>query len=103
VGAVIAGLALGIGTALLSELARSSYRSAADLAAVMSVPLLGAIETIVTRKERRRLQLAHASAALSTALIVGTLGWVTYLWYASPERLPLEVQDAIERLRSALK
>jgi len=61
------------------------------------------IDTIVTRRERRRTQLAHAIAGLSTAVIVGTIGWVTWLWVSSPERLPLEVQDAIEQMRSALK
>lgn len=100
---VFAGLALGIGLAVVSEFARSSYRSVADLASVMSIPVLGAIETIVTRRERRRMQVSHAVAGLSTAVIVGTIGWITYLWSASPERLPLEVQDAIERLRTALK
>jgi capsular polysaccharide biosynthesis protein len=101
--AVVAGLALGVGLALLSEYARGCYRNVADLAAVMSVPVLGAIDTIVTRRERRRLQLSHAAAGLSTAVIVGTIGWITWLWHSAPERLPLELQDAIERLRSALK
>jgi len=101
--AVFAGLALGLGLAVVSEFARSCYRSAADLASVMSVPSLGAIDTIVTRKERRRLQLSHATAGLSTALIVGTIGWITWVWSTAPERLPLELQDAIEHLRSALK
>jgi len=100
---VFLGLALGMGLAILSEYARSSYRTVSDLALVMSVPVLGAIETIVTRRERRSLQLSRAMGGLSTALIVGSLGWITYLWHTSPERLPLEVQDAIERLRSALK
>lgn len=101
--AVIGGLALGLGLAFVSEFARSSYRSVGELAGVMSVPVLGAIDTIVTRRERRRLQLSRALAGLSTATIVGTIGWITWLWYSSPERLPLDVQDAIERLRSALK
>jgi hypothetical protein len=100
---IFLGLALGMGLAILSEYARSSYRTVADLATVMSVPVLGAIETIVTRKERRSLQLSRAMGGLSTALIVGSLGWVTYLWHSAPERLPLEVQDTIERLRSVLK
>lgn len=100
---VFLGLALGVGLAILSEYARSCYRTVSDLATVMSVPVLGAIETIVTRRERRSLQLSRALGGLSTALIVGSLGWITYLWHSSPERLPLEVQDAIERLRSALK
>lgn len=101
--AVVGGLALGLGLAFVSEFARSSYRSVGELAGVMSVPVLGAIDTIVTRRERRRLQLSRALAGLSTAMIVGTIGWITWLWYSSPERLPLDVQDAIERLRSALK
>jgi len=103
IASVIGGLALGMGLALFSEFARSSYRSVGELASVMSVPVLGAIDTIVTRRERRRLQISRAFAGLSTAVIVGTIGWITYLWYSSPERLPLELQDAIERLRSALK
>jgi uncharacterized protein YdcH (DUF465 family) len=101
--AVFAGLALGVGLAVVSEYARSSYRTVADLASVMSVPVLGSIGTIVTRRERRALQLSRAVAALSTALIVGSIGWVTYLWHWAPERLPMEVQDAIERLRTVLK
>jgi len=100
---VFAGLALGLGLVVLAEYAKSSYRNVSDLAAVMSVPVLGAIETIVTRRERRRRQTSRALAGLSTALIVGSIGWITWLWYASPERLPVEVQEAIERLRSALK
>jgi uncharacterized protein involved in exopolysaccharide biosynthesis len=100
---IVLGLAIGLGVALASELAKSSYRSVGDLAAVMSVPVLGAIDTIVTRDERRRMQVSHAMAGLSTAAIVGTICWITWLWHSSPERLPIEVQDAIERLRSALK
>lgn len=101
--AVVAGLALGVTLALGSEYLRSCYRSVGDLAAVMTVPVLGAIDTIVTRRERRRTQLTRAMGALSTAVIVGTIAWVTWLWHASPERLPLELQDAIERLRSSLR
>jgi hypothetical protein len=100
---VVGGLALGIGLASLAEFARSSYRSVGELASVMSVPVLGAIDTIVTRRERRRLQLSRALAGLSTAMIVGTIGWITWLWHSSPDRLPLQLQDAIEQLRSALK
>jgi capsular polysaccharide biosynthesis protein len=103
VASVVAGLAMGIALALGSEFLRSGYRSVSDLASVMSVPVLGAIDTIVTRRERRRVQVARAVGGLSTAMIVGTIVWVTWLWYSAPERLPLELQDAIERLRSSLR
>ncbi len=100
---VVAGLALGVGLVVLQEYARSSYRSISDLASVMNVPVLGAIETIVTRRERRRRQAGRALAGLSTAVIVGGLCWITWMWHSAPERLPVEVQGAIERLRSALR
>ena len=100
---VVLGFGLGGAIALASEYLRSCYRSVGDLAAVMSVPVLGAIDTIVTRRERRKVQLARAIGGLSTATIVGTIAWITWLWHSSPERLPLELQDAIELLRSNLK
>lgn len=100
---VVAGLALGVGIAVLSEYARGCYRNASDLAGVMAVPVLGTIDTIVTRGERRRRQAQRAMAGLSTAVIVGCIGWVTWLWVSAPERLPVEVQETIEHLRTALK
>jgi uncharacterized protein involved in exopolysaccharide biosynthesis len=100
---VLAGLALGVGLAVVSEYARGCYRNASDLAGVMAVPVLGTIDTIVTRAERRRRQAQRAMAGLSTAVIVGCIGWVTWLWVSAPERLPVEVQQTIEQLRTALK
>lgn len=100
---VVAGLALGVGIAVVSEYARGCYRNASDLAGVMAVPVLGTIDTIVTRAERRRRQAQRAMAGLSTAVIVGCIGWVTWLWASAPERLPVEVQETIEHLRTALK
>ena len=97
-----AGLALGLLLAMAGEYARNCYRSVADLASVMNVPVLGAIETIVTRREQRRAQAQHALVGLSTAMIVGGVGWVTWMWSSAPERLPLEVQRAIERFRDVL-
>ena len=99
----VGGFALGMGLAVLSEFARSSYRTVADLASVMTVPVLGAVETIVTRREKRRRQASRAVAGLSTAVIVGSIGWITWMWYSAPERLPLEVQQAIEGLQKALR
>ncbi len=97
-----AGLALGLLFAMANEYARNSYRTVSDLSSVMTVPVLGAIHVITTRREKRRAQAQRALAGLSTAVIVGGLGWITWMWHSAPERLPVEVQRAIERFRDAL-
>ena len=102
VGAAVVGIALGLLFAMAGEYARNCYRTVGDLASVMNVPVLGAIEAIVTRREQRRAQAQRALVGLSTAMIVGGVGWVTWMWSSAPERLPLEVQRAIERFRDVL-
>jgi hypothetical protein len=97
---ILAGLALGIGIALLAEYGRNSYRSATDFARVFDTPVLGAIERIRTRAESRRLQMQRSLVGVSSAVILGGIFWFTWTWSVSPEKLPVEVQQAIEDLRS---
>lgn len=99
---LLAGLALGIGIALLAEYGRNSYRSAGDFARVFDTPVLGAIERIQTRAESRRLQMQRGLVGVSSAVILGGIFWFTWTWSESPEKLPVEVQQAIEGLRALL-
>ena len=99
---LFAGLALGLALSMLAEYGRNSYRTVSDLAAVMTVPVLGAIGSIVTPAEARRAQLRRAIVGGSTAVIVGGVAWFTWVWYAAPEKLPVEVLKAIEDFRLML-
>jgi len=98
----LAGLALGGALALAAEYGRNSYRSVGDVASVMAVPVLGAINTIVTTGEARRAQMLRAFVGLSSAVILGGLVWFTWIWAHSPERLPTEVLQAIDDFRRML-
>ena len=98
----LAGLALGLSVAVVAEYARDCYRTASDLADVMAVPVLGSIGTIVTRIEARRRFVRRATVGLSTLVIVAGLGWMTWMWHATPERLPLTMLEAIESFRLML-
>lgn len=101
---LFAGLALGLGIALISEYARNGYRTVRDLAAVMTVPALGAIGTITTRRERRRARLRQAVIGISSTVILLGVAWVAFL-YADESRwemLPVPVLRAIEDLRLTL-
>jgi capsular polysaccharide biosynthesis protein len=100
---IVAGLGLGVGLAVLLEYSKSCFRSVYDVSRVMVVPVLGNINSIVTRREariRRTRRLAVASASL---LFLGSLGFVTWAWSTESALLSPSLRNAIEDLRSALK
>jgi hypothetical protein len=99
---LFAGLALGMSLALVTEYGRNSYRSVSDVGGVMAVPVLGAINTIVTTAEARRAQLRRAFVGMSTAVILGGLAWFTWIWAYDQERLPTEILQAIDEFRRML-
>jgi uncharacterized protein involved in exopolysaccharide biosynthesis len=99
---LLAGLALGLFVALVAESARDSYRTAHELGLVLSVPVLGTINRIRTRHELRAEQLRRSLVGASSAVVLGGIAWLTYLLATSPEKLPLEVQKAVEGLRQML-
>lgn len=96
------GLGLGFGLAILGEFARNGFRSVHDLRNVMTVPVLGAVNAIVTRAEARRLRARRTLVGLSSAVVVGSILWVTVTWSLSPDQLPLGVVEAIENLRKMM-
>lgn len=99
----IAGIALGLASALLSEYTKNCYRSVGDVARVLSVPVLGVVGTIVTRAEIRRRRERRLATAFSTVAIIGGLAWFTWAWATRPEILPTALVQAIDDLRLALK
>lgn len=98
----VAGLAIGLALALLSEYTKSGYRAVQDVARVMTVPILGVINAIVTRAEARRARTARMMTAVSTLVILGGLVWFTWAWAKRPEMLPTAVRGAIDDLRMEL-
>ncbi|HED65607.1 MAG TPA: hypothetical protein ENJ09_08630 [Planctomycetes bacterium] len=101
---LFAGLALGLGVALAAEYARNCYRTVGDLALVMAVPVLGAVGTITTRRERRRSALRRAVIGISSAVILLGVAWIAFLYADESrwEKLPVPVLRAIEDFRLTL-
>jgi polysaccharide chain length determinant protein (PEP-CTERM system associated) len=73
-----AGLALGLGLTVLLELRDQSFRSAAEIVPVLSLPVLASVPSIVTASERRRAR--RMAFAVITLLVtsVGTAGVLAY-------------------------
>ena len=100
--ALFLGLGLGLGSAVLAEFARNGFRSVHDLRNVMTVPVLGAVNSIVTRAESRRVRARRTLVGLSSVIVVGSILWVTVTWSLSPDRLPLGLVEAIDGLRKMM-
>lgn len=99
---VVFGFGIGIAGSILAEFSKNCFRGAQDISRVMVVPVLGCVNTIVTRAERRRKALARFLLGFSSAAVLGSILFVTWAWAKDSNLLSPEVRDAIERFRGML-
>ena len=81
------GLAIGFGSALTSEFLRNGFRGIPDLTRGLAVPVLGAVNLITTRAQARRRRTRHIMIATSSAIIVGSVLWITWAYQHDSLRL----------------
>lgn len=96
---LLGGLALGLVLAVLGEFGHNGYRSVGDITRSLSMPVLGAVNTIVTREEARRLSTRKLMVTTSTLILVGAIAWVTWAYENSPSLLGSELTRFIDDLR----
>jgi succinoglycan biosynthesis transport protein ExoP len=101
--ALVVGLALGLGIALAAEYSRSCYRGVQDIARVMTVPVLGVVNRIVTTGELRRARLQRIATAASTCVLLGGITWFTWAWIAQRDLLPTKLSEAVDELLMTLR
>jgi hypothetical protein len=97
---ILAGLALGTVVALFLEYGHNAYRSVEELAELVALPVLGAVGSIVTASEERRARRRRWVVGLASAGLLGSIVWITGIWMFAPHLLPVDVERAIEGLRS---
>ncbi|MEO6710286.1 MAG: hypothetical protein ABI054_11920 [Planctomycetota bacterium] len=81
------GLAVGLGSALAGEFLRNGFKGISDLTRGIAVPVLGAVNLITTREQKRRNLIRHAMIAGSSAVIVSAILWITWAWQHDSLRL----------------
>jgi hypothetical protein len=69
----------------------------------MVVPVLGAVDRIMTRSEARARALKRGAAGLSGLAIAGAVSFVTWAWANDAQLLSPDLRQAIEVLREALR
>lgn len=100
---VFMGLGGGLAFAVIGEYTKNCYRSVNDVARVMVAPVLGCVNTITTRRERRTRFFQRFLVTSTTLLFVTAVAYVTWAWAEQPNRLSTGVNDAIEDIRSKLE
>ncbi len=98
-----AGLAIGLGSSMLVEFTKNCYRSVSDVTAVMTLPILGVVNEIVTRQEKRSARWRGTIVISSSTVMLLVLAWFTWAYTRKPELLPPEFLRQFEELRGNFK
>ena len=93
---IVLGLMIGFALAFLTEFGRLSFRTMEDAARSLSVPVLGAVNLILTPSQMRRRRLSRVATALGLLLFLGALVGFAYLYAKHPEQLPREVTQFLD-------
>jgi protein tyrosine kinase modulator len=100
---VLASLALGFGMALLLEFSKSCFRSVNDITRVMVVPVLGTVNKIVTRRDRRRALLGRGLIGGATLSLVVFVSFVTWAWANRPDLLTDDLRQSLDAFRRSFE
>lgn len=101
--AAVVGLGLGLGSAFASEYLRNGYRNVGELTRSLAVPVLGAINGIVTRQEARRRMARRIMIASSSMIMIGAILWVTWAYKNQPRMLGHELTQLIDGFREQFR
>lgn len=100
---IFAGLAVGLGLAVLLEYSKSVFRSVTDVSRAMTVPVLGTVNHISTRAQMRRLVLHRLFMSVLSISFVGVVGYVLWAYTSRQELLSDGLLESITNMREALK
>lgn len=102
-GGLVLGLALGVLYALVAEFGRNAFRNPGDLARALPAPVLGAINEIVTARERRQRTFRTGLVGAATLILAGSVLWITWAFHTSPGLLGPELTSWLDEVRGQLR
>ena len=100
---IVAGLALGLGCAFLMEFAKPGFRGTAEVSRNLGLPVLGVVNEITTKAERRRRRASKVAVGLSTVVVLGSLSWITWAWLNDPRLLGTDFARFLDNLHEKLR
>jgi succinoglycan biosynthesis transport protein ExoP len=102
-GGLIFGLILGLGSSLIDEFGRNGVRSAAEAVRIAGAPVLGVVNRIRTRREKRERSARSIVVVVSTLAIAASVLWTTWAYKHEPQALGVSLRSALDRFRESLR
>jgi hypothetical protein len=100
---IVGGLAIGLGWTVAAEFSKSCFRSVNDISRVLVAPVLGSVNSIVTRHDVRRRSVRRLVVGTATLSVIGLLMFLTWAWAFNSDLLPQSVLKVIDDLRKNLE
>lgn len=100
--ALMLGIGLGLAGPILSEMTRSSFGSVKEVSRSLGVPVLGAVDLILTARDVRARAVQSWLTITAMVLVLLALGTFLYLYATNPGVLPTGVSRAVRDLQLSL-
>ncbi|MFT5284990.1 MAG: succinoglycan biosynthesis transport protein ExoP [Planctomycetota bacterium] len=97
---LVGGLAIGLGSSVLVEFSKNCYRNVGDVTAVMTLPVLGVVNEIITSQQRHETRVRGGIMVGSSIVMLTVIGWFTWAYTRKPELLPTAFLIQVEEFRS---
>ncbi len=99
---LVIGLTIGIVGPILAEITRSSFGSVKEVSRTLGVPVLGAVDLILTSRDVRARTVQHALTVLTMLMVITALGTALYIYTNHPDVLPAAIHRYVKEMKLAL-
>jgi capsular polysaccharide biosynthesis protein len=100
--ALVMGLAVGAMGPVLSEMTRSSFGTVKEVSRSLGVPVLGAVDLILTAKDVRARLVQQWLTYATMALVLLSMATALFIYSNHPDVLPQSLLRALRDVRMAL-
>jgi len=100
--ALMIGLAIGALGPVLAEVTRSSFGTVKDVSRALGVPVLGAVDLILTARDVRARRVQQALTWATMLLVLLSLATGLYIYHEHPDVLPTALRRTLRDVRMAL-
>ena len=99
---IILGVGVGLSGPVLAELTRSTFGSVKEVNRVLGVPVLGAVDMILTTRDLRARAVQAALTITTMLLVLAALGTALYIYRFHQNVLPPSVMRTLREVQLAL-
>jgi hypothetical protein len=100
--ALVLGVALGVSGPILAEMTRSSFGTVKEVSRALGVPVLGAVDLILTARDMRARMAQRLLTWATMLLVLASLATALYIYNAHPHVLPSALLRTIRDVKMAL-